>query len=204
MAYYSLKAILAVGYWVRSPRETQFRCWANKRLTDYLVKGFTLDDDRLKNPPVADSAVPDRFHELLERIRDIRASERRMYCGCARCSRRRRTARPRCPKPPGSSASSSTSCTFAVIGQTVAKLIAERADSHRPSMETTTLKSGSVQKADVTVAKSYLQESEISEFTRVVRMCLDFTDDQARFHIGARSGGLSVPQATWVGPLWLG
>ena len=79
VAYYNLDAILAVGYRVRSPRGTQFRRWATERLHEYLVKGFTLDDERLKNPPVADSAVPDRFDELLERIRDIRASERQMY-----------------------------------------------------------------------------------------------------------------------------
>lgn len=77
--HYNLDAILAVGYRVRSPRGTQFRRWATERLREYLVKGFTLDDERLKNPPVAGSAVPDRFDELLERIRDIRASERRMY-----------------------------------------------------------------------------------------------------------------------------
>lgn len=79
VTYYNLDAILAVGYRVRSPRGTQFRRWATERLREYLVKGFTLDDERLKNPPVAGSAVPDRFDELLERIRDIRASERRMY-----------------------------------------------------------------------------------------------------------------------------
>ena len=74
--FYKLDAILAVGYRVRSPRGTQFRRWATERLREYLVKGFMLDDERLKNPPVAGSAVPDRFDELLERIRDIRASER--------------------------------------------------------------------------------------------------------------------------------
>lgn len=79
MAYYNLDAILAVGYRVRSSRGTQFRRWATERLREFLVKGFTLDDERLKNPPVAGSSVPDRFDELLERIRDIRSSERRMY-----------------------------------------------------------------------------------------------------------------------------
>jgi hypothetical protein len=77
--FYNLDAILAVGYRVRSVRGTQFRRWATERLREYLLKGFTLDDERLKNPPVAGSAVPDRFDELLDRIRDIRASERRMY-----------------------------------------------------------------------------------------------------------------------------
>lgn len=77
--HYNLDAILAVGYRVRSARGTQFRRWATERLRDYLVNGFLLDDERLKNPPVGDSAAPDRFNVLLERIRDIRASERRMY-----------------------------------------------------------------------------------------------------------------------------
>lgn len=77
--HYNLDAILAVGYRVRSTRGTQFRRWATERLSEYLVKGFTLDDLRLKNPPVAGSGVSDRFDELLDRIRDIRSSERRMY-----------------------------------------------------------------------------------------------------------------------------
>jgi hypothetical protein len=79
VSHYNLDAILAVGYRVRSARGTQFRRWATERLRDYLVNGFLLDDERLKNPPVGDSAAPDRFNVLLERIRDIRASERRMY-----------------------------------------------------------------------------------------------------------------------------
>jgi len=77
--HYNLEAILAVGYRVRSPRGVQFRRWATERLSDYLVKGFTMDDERLKHPPIPGSGVPDYFDELLERIRDIRASERRMY-----------------------------------------------------------------------------------------------------------------------------
>ena len=109
--FYNLDAILAVGYRVRSSRGTQFRRWATERLREYLVKGFSLDDERLKNPPIAGSAVPDRFDELLERIRDIRASERRMYFGCARSSQWRPTTPRRCRRPRGSSGSSRTSCT---------------------------------------------------------------------------------------------
>jgi hypothetical protein len=77
--HYNLDAILAVGYRVRSERGVQFRRWATERLREYLIKGFTMDDERLKNPPVEGSGVPDYFDALLERIRDIRASERRMY-----------------------------------------------------------------------------------------------------------------------------
>lgn len=77
--HYSLPVILAVGYRVRSPRGTRFRQWATQTLQEYLIKGFVMDDERLKNPPVGSSAVPDYFDEMLERIRDIRASERRVY-----------------------------------------------------------------------------------------------------------------------------
>ena len=77
--HYNLDAIISVGYRVNSLRGTQFRIWATQRLREYIVKGFVMDDERLKNPPVSDSAVPDYFDEMLERIRDIRASERRMY-----------------------------------------------------------------------------------------------------------------------------
>ena len=79
VSHYNRDAILAVGYRVRSARGTQFRRWATERLRGYLVNGFLLDDERLKNPPVGDSAAPDRFNVLLDRIQDIRASERRMY-----------------------------------------------------------------------------------------------------------------------------
>lgn len=99
--HFSLPLILAVGYRVRSPRGTQFRQWATQTLQQYLIKGFVMDDERLKNPPVGTSAVPDYFYEMLERIRDIRASERRVYLRvrevftcCARLSAGRRLARP--------------------------------------------------------------------------------------------------------------
>jgi hypothetical protein len=99
--HFSLPLILAVGYRVRSPRGTQFRQWATQTLQEYLIKGFVMDDERLKNPPVGSSAVPDYFDEMLERIRDIRASERRVYLRvreiiacCSRLSAGRRLARP--------------------------------------------------------------------------------------------------------------
>lgn len=79
VTYYNLDAIISVGYRVNSIRGTQFRIWATQRLKEYIVKGFVLDDERLKNPPVGDREAPDYFDDLLERIRDIRASERRMY-----------------------------------------------------------------------------------------------------------------------------
>lgn len=178
--FYNLDAILAVGYRVRSPRGTQFRRWATERLREYLVKGFTLDDERLKNPPVAGSAVPDRFDELLERIRDIRASERRMYLRVREIFAMAADYSPTLPETTQFFRFIQNKLHFAVTGKTAAELIAERADSTRPNMGLTTWKAGSVQKADVTVAKNYLHEPEIGELNRIVTMWLDFAEDQAR------------------------
>lgn len=180
VAYYSLDAILAVGYRVRSTRGTQFRRWATERLREYLVKGFTLDDERLKNPPVAGSSMPDRFDELLDRIRDIRASERRMYLRVREIFAMAADYSPSLTETTKFFRVIQNKLHFAVTGKTAAELIVERADSTRPNMGLTTWKSGGVQKADVTVAKNYLQEPEISELNRIVVMWLDFAEDQAR------------------------
>lgn len=180
VAYYNLDVILAVGYRVRSARGTQFRRWATERLREYLVKGFTLDDERLKNPPVAGSGVPDRFDELLERIRDIRASERRMYLRVREIFAMAADYSPTLPETSRFFQVIQNKLHFSVTGKTAAELIAERADSSLPNMGLTTWKAGSVQKADVTVAKNYLKESEISELNRIVVMWLDFAEDQAR------------------------
>ena len=178
--FYNLDAILAVGYRVRSSRGTQFRRWATERLREYLVKGFSLDDERLKNPPIAGSAVPDRFDELLERIRDIRASERRMYLRVREIFAMAADYAPTLPETTQFFRFIQNKLHFAVTGKTAAELIAERADSSGPNMGLTTWKSGSVQKADVTVAKNYLREPEIGELNRIVTMWLDFAEDQAR------------------------
>lgn len=178
--FYNLDAILAVGYRVRSTRGTQFRRWATERLSEYLVKGFALDDERLKNPPVAGSTVPDRFDELLDRIRDIRASERRMYLRVREIFAMAADYSPSLAETTLFFRVIQNKLHFAVTGQTAAELILERADSTRPNMGLTTWKSGSVQKADVTVAKNYLHEPEIGELNRVVVMWLDFAEDQAR------------------------
>lgn len=150
--HYSLPAILAVGYRVRSPRGTQFRQWATARLTEFLVKGFTLDDERLKHPP--GPGVPDYFDELLERIRDIRASERRMYT-------RLRDILALAADYRGSEADTTklfqvvqNKLHHAVTGMTAPELIAARADASKPNMGLTTWKGGVVQRADVTVAKN--------------------------------------------------
>lgn len=178
--YYNLDAILAVGYRVRSGRGTQFRRWATERLREYLLKGFVLDDERLKNPPVAGSAVPDRFDELLERIRDIRASERRMYLRVREIFAMAADYSPSLSETTHFFRVIQNKLHFAITGKTAAELIVERTGSDLPNMGLTTWKSDKVQKADVTIAKNYLYESEIGELNRVVTMWLDFAEDQAR------------------------
>jgi hypothetical protein len=176
--HYNLEAILAVGYRVRSPRGTQFRQWATARLQEYLIKGFVLDDERLKNPPGA--GVPDYFHELLERIRDIRASERRMYLRVREILALAADYDPRDEQAQAFFQIAQNKLHFAVTGRTAPELIAERADAARPNMGLTTWKGGVVRKGDVTIAKNYLRENEISELNRIVVMFLDFAEDQAR------------------------
>ena len=178
--HYSLDAILAVGYRVRSPRGVQFRQWATSRLSEYLVKGFTLDDQRLKNPPVEGSGVPDYFDELLERIRDIRASERRMYLRVKEIfalAADYQSSAPECVK---FFQIMQNKLHFAATGMTAAELIAARADHSKPNMGLTTWKGAAVRKADVTIAKNYLGEEEISELNRIVVMWLDYAEDQAK------------------------
>lgn len=178
--HYNLDVILAVGFRVRSPRGVQFRRWATERLGEYLVKGFTMDDERLKNPPVAGSAVPDYFDELLARIRDIRASERRVYL------RVREIFALAADYVPSASETTTffqiiqNKLHFAATQQTAAELIRTRADHRNPNMGLTSFKGGAVQKADVTVAKNYLHEQEIEELNRIIVMWLDFAEDQAR------------------------
>ncbi len=179
VSHYNLDAILAVGYRVRSARGTQFRRWATERLRDYLVNGFLLDDERLKNPPVGDSAAPDRFNVLLERIRDIRASERRMYLRVREIFAMAADYSPSLPETTRFFRFIQNKLHFAATGKTAAELIAERADSTQPHMGLTTWKSGGVQKADVTVAKNYLHEPEIQSLNRIVTMWLDYAEDQA-------------------------
>ena len=176
--HYSLPAILAVGMRVRSQRGTQFRQWALARLGEYLVKGFVMDDERLKDPP--GPGVPDYFDELLERIRDIRASERRMYL---RVRDILALAADYAPAEPVTQAVFQTiqnKLHFAATGQTAPELIASRADAAKPNMGLTTWKGAVVRKGDVTVAKNYLTEAEITELNRIVVMFLDYAEDQAR------------------------
>ena len=177
--HYNLDAILAVGYRVRSPQGTQFRIWATQRLSEYLVKGFTMDDERLKNPPVDGSGVPDYFDELLERIRDIRASERRMYLRVREIFALAADYDPQRREVRGFFQSMQNKLHFSVTGHTAAELIAERADADQPNMGLTSWKGDVVRKADVTIAKNFLRQDEITGLNRIVTMWLDFAEDQA-------------------------
>ena len=176
--HYNLDAILAVGYRVKSFRGTQFRQWATARLSEYLVKGFTMDDERLRNPP--GPGVPDYFDELLERIRDIRASERRVYLRVREILALAADYSPTEPDTQLFFQTMQNKLHFAVTGKTAPELIAGRADAAAPNMGLTTWKGDVVRKGDATVAKNYLRESEISELNRIVVMFLDFAEDQAR------------------------
>lgn len=172
---YSLDAILAVGFRVRSPRGSQFRRWANTVLREYLVKGFAMDDARLK---AADQW--DYFDEWLARIRDIRASEKRFYqkvkdlfTTAVDYDKASDTAQLFFKKV-------QNKMLWAVTGMTAAELIAARADPDAQNMGLTNWKGGVVRKGDVGTAKNYLSAEEIDELNRIVTMYLDFAEDQAR------------------------
>lgn len=176
--HYSLPAVLAVGYRIRSPRGTQFRQWATARLEEFLVKGFVLDDERLKNSPGA--GVPDYFDELLERIRDIRASERRMYLRVRDILALAADYTPNAEETHRIFQIIQNKLHHAVTGMTAPELIAARAHAAQPNMGLTTWSGANVRKHDVTIAKNYLREGEITELNRIVVMFLDFAEDQAQ------------------------
>ena len=176
--HYSLPMILAVGFRVRSKRGTQFRQWATQRLTEYLVKGFVMDDERLKNPP--GPGVPDYYDELLERIRDIRASEKRVYLRVREILALAADYDPKDTETQTFFRTIQNKLHFAATGLTAAELIADRADAARPNMGLTNWKGEVVRKGDVTVAKNYLNHDEVDGLNRIVVMFLDFAEDQAK------------------------
>ncbi|WP_111745658.1 virulence RhuM family protein [Salinisphaera orenii] len=176
--HYSLDAVLAVGYRVRSRRGTEFRRWATERLREYLTKGFVMDDERLKNPP--GPGVPDYFDELLERIRDIRASERRMYLRVLEIFALAADYAPDENDTTRFFQHMQNKLHYAATGHTAAELIHDRADHSQSNMGLTNWKGDRVLSSDVTTAKNYLQSDEITELNRIVTMWLDFAEDQAR------------------------
>ena len=178
--YYNLDAIISVGYRVNSIRGTQFRIWATQRLREYIVKGFTMDDERLKNPAVGDNEAPDYFDELLERIRDIRASERRMYLRVREIFSMAADYRIGFKETTQFFTFIQDKLHVAATGHTSAELIMERANHLLPHMGLTNHPRSEVRKADTTVGKNYLKEDEIDSLNRIVSMWLDFAEDQAK------------------------
>lgn len=177
LKHYSLPAILAIGYRVRSPRGTQFRQWATTRLTEFLVKGFTLDDDRLKNPPAPGS--PDYFTELLARIRDIRSSEKVFYKKVLEIYATSIDYDPRAEASQLFFKTVQNKMHWAAHGQTAAEVIVRRADSKQVNMGLTAWAGSKPRKADVTVAKNYLKADEIEALNRIVTAYLEFAELQA-------------------------
>jgi len=167
--FYSLDMILAIGFRVRSPRGVQFRRWANSSLREYLQKGFLLDDERLKNP----DGRPDYFDELLARIRDIRASEKRFYQKLrdlfALSSDYDRTDK----ATQAFFAETQNKLIYGVTGQTAAELIMARADASKPNMALTSWAGQIVRRGDVSIAKNYLTHAEIDSLNRLVAIFLE-------------------------------
>jgi hypothetical protein len=180
LTLYNLDVVISVGYRVKSLIATRFRIWATQRLKEYIVKGFTMDDERLKNPPVKGSAVPDYFNEMLARIRDIRASERRMYLRVREIFAMASDYEPTWSETTKFFSIIQNKLHYAATGLTAAELIQSRVDHLLPNMGLTSWKGGEVRKTDVATAKNYLKEQEIDELNRIVTMWLDFAEDQAR------------------------
>jgi len=172
---YSLDMILAVGYRVHSLRGTQFRQWATTHLREYLVKGFVLDDSRLKDP-----AGWDYFDELLERIREIRASEKRFYQKIRDIYATAVDYDPKSDQAQKFFKIVQNKMLWAVAGHTAAELIAIRSDANKPNMGLTTWRGSRVRKRDVPIAKNYLSHDEIQALDRIVVMYLDYAEDQAK------------------------
>ena len=166
--YYSLQMIIAIGYRVRGVRGTQFRKWATDHLSEYLIKGFTMDDERLKNP---DGRV-DYFDELLLRIRDIRASEKRFYQKIRDLFKLSSDYDKTDKATQMFFAETQNKLIYAITQQTAAELIVSRADSNLPNMGLTSWKGNIVRQGDVVVAKNYLQTEEIEDLNRLVEIFL--------------------------------
>jgi len=178
--FYNLDAIISVGYRVNSSRATQFRIWATQTLRDYIIKGFAIDERRLKQ---GSNFGKDYFEELLEKIREIRASERRFYQKItdiyAQCSI---DYDPKAEITQTFYKTVQNKLHWAITGHTAAELVAGRADSKKPHMGLTTWKNaptGKVLKTDVPIAKNYLEEKELRELNRIVSMYLDYAELQA-------------------------
>jgi hypothetical protein len=176
--YYNLDVIISVGYRVKSHRGTQFRIWATQRLREYIVKGFTMDDERLKNPP--GTGQKDYFDEQLERIRDIRSSERRFYQKVLDIYATSVDYTPDAEVSQRFFATVQNKMHWAAHGQTAAEVIHARVDATKPFMGLkTTRPGGIIRKEDVSIAKNYLDAGELDVLNRIVTVYLEFAELQA-------------------------
>ncbi|BCZ44196.1 hypothetical protein psyc5s11_02630 [Clostridium gelidum] len=164
VSFYNLEMIISIGYRVRSHRGTQFRRWATERLNEYLVKGFTMNDERLKE---VKNLGEDYFDELLERIRDIRASEKRSYKKITDIYALSVDYNPKTEMAKQFFATVQNKLHFAIHGHTAAELIAERVDYNKDNMGLTTWNGNKVRKMDITIAKNYLTEKEIMSLKEI-------------------------------------
>ena len=172
---YSLDAIICVGYRVKSGIATRFRIWATQKLREYIVKGFVLDDERLKNP----DQPFDYFEELLRRIQDIRTSERRFYQKITDIYATSIDYDPTQPESLEFFKTVQNKMHWAVTGQTAAEIIQARADSTKPNMGLTNWRGAKVRKHDVSIAKNYLSEEELAALNNLVEQYLVFAEGQA-------------------------
>jgi hypothetical protein len=173
--FYNLDVIISVGYRVKSLRGTQFRIWATQRLREYIVKGFTMDDERLKQ-----SGGGAYFDEPLERIRDIRSAEKVFWRKVLDIYATSMDYDPRAQASQLFFATVQNKMHWAAHGQTAAQVIAARADAAKPNMGLTTWPGARPRKPDVAVAKNYLSESELADLNLIVSLYLDFAELQAR------------------------
>ena len=177
---YNLQLILAVGYRVRNNVGIHFRNWASSVLSEYMRKGFALNDERLKNPK---EFGQDYFDELLERIRDIRASEKRVYLKVRDIFATSIDYDPHSALANNFFKTVQNKLHYSVHGHTAPELIHERADATKDNMGLTSFEGVKVRKSDITIAKNYLNKDEIDNLNRIVTMYLDYAEDQAKQHI---------------------
>ena len=186
VTFYALDMVLAIGYRVRSKRGTQFRIWATRSLKEYMVKGFVMDDERLKNP----DGRPDYFDELLERIRDIRASEKRFYQKVRDIFSLSSDYDKTDKATQMFFAETQNKLLYAVTHKTAAELIISRADTNKPNMALTSWKGTVVRKQDIYIAKNYLTEDEIDTLNRLVVIFLETAELRTK-------NRETIPMAFW-------
>ena len=178
--FYNLEMIVAVGFRVRSHRGTQFRKWAIDRINEYMVKGFAMDDERLK---AGVNIGSDYFDDMLDRIRDIRSSEKRFYQKIRDIYKLAVDYDPKAEETLEFFRIVQNKLHFAISGKTAAELIYERADAKKANMGLTSWKGVKVRRDDVAIAKNYLNKKEMEGLNRIVTMYLDYAEDQAKRHL---------------------